>query len=65
MFAVFECGNGPDAIISVHAEEHEAEFVCNEMNLVASDFPDPADYRVAEMTADEFAQYNASMVAAS
>jgi hypothetical protein len=50
MFAVFACGNGPDSVYSVHAEKHEADFVCNEMNIAASDFPDPADYRVAEMT---------------
>jgi hypothetical protein len=54
MFAVFACSaSGADSVYSVHEFEHEAEFVCNEMNIAASDFPNPADYRVAPATLEE------------
>jgi hypothetical protein len=36
----------PDLLVEVFDKESEALFVCNEMNIAASDFHSPADYRV-------------------
>jgi hypothetical protein len=48
-YQVWACyARGADELLEEFDHEHEADLVCNELNLAASDFPelDNADYRV-------------------
>jgi hypothetical protein len=46
-YEVWACyATGADELIESFAHEYEADFLCNELNIAASDEPGCADYRV-------------------
>lgn len=51
-YEVWACyATGADELIESFAHEYEADFLCNELNIAASDEPGCADYRVCPRSA--------------
>jgi len=51
-YQVWACySTGPDELLEEFDHEYQADYLCNELNLAASDFPewDNADYRVCSV----------------
>lgn len=38
--------DGSKEVLELFKEEHEAEYVCNELNIATTDFPDGTSYSV-------------------